>query len=102
MSFGITRKKKVKTDLSINKNIYYRAGIFFIIIYLLITTSIRLRIISYSFEQIRFFPITIGITFYFIGIISHYKKFRDISFIKQSALGFLIGGVLLIIFLIFF
>jgi len=93
--------KKIKTDLYINKNIYYRTGVFFIFIYLLIIILTRFQIIPSSFKQIRFFPITIGMIFYFYGIITHYKNSKDISFIKQTSLGFLIGGFILIIILFF-
>jgi len=82
---------KIKLDFQVNKNIYYRAGIFFILISLIINLLTRLEFIPLNWKQLRLFPIFVGIPFYFYGIYSHYKNTRDLSFLKQTFIGLLIG-----------
>ena len=82
---------KIKLDFQVNQNIYYRAGIFFILIALFISPLTRLEIIPLDWKQLRLFPISVGIPFYFYGIYAHYKITRDLSFLKQTFVGLLIG-----------
>tara|TARA_Y100000590_G_scaffold385289_1_gene457292 strand:+ start:3353 stop:3643 length:291 start_codon:yes stop_codon:yes gene_type:complete len=86
---------KIKLDFQVNQNIYYRAGIFFILIALLINLLTRFEIIPLDWKELRFFPISVGIPFYFYGIYSHYKDTRDLSFLKQSIVVLLIGFTVL-------
>ena len=88
-------RKKIKLDFQVNQNIYYRAGIFFILIALLINLLTRFEIIPLDWKQLRLFPISIGIPFYFYGIYAHYKITKDLSFLKQTFLGLLIGFIIL-------
>ena len=88
-------RKKIKLDFQVNQNIYYRSGIFFILIDLLINLLIRFEIIPLDWKQLRFFPISIGIPFYFYGIYAHYKNTKDLSFLKQTFMGLLIGFTVL-------
>ena len=88
-------KKKIKLDFQVNQNIYYRAGIFFILIALFINLLTMLEIIPLDWKQLRFFPISIGIPFYFYGIYAHYKNTKDLSFLKQTFMGLLIGFTIL-------
>ena len=88
-------RKKIKLDFQVNQNIYYRAGIFFILIALFINLLTRFEIIPLDWKQLRLFPISIGIPFYFYGIYDHYKKTKDLSFLKQTFLGLLIGFTIL-------
>ena len=87
---------KIKLDFQINQNIYYRTGVFFIVIALMINLLTRFKIIPLDWQQLRFFPISIGIPFYFYGIYAHYKKTKDISFIKQTFIGLVIGFLIII------
>ena len=89
--------KKVKFDFQINQNIYYRAGIFFVIISLLINLLIRFKIAPIDWQQLRLFPISVGIQFYFYGVYAHFKQTRDINFIKQTFGGLFIGFLIFII-----
>ena len=89
-------REKIKLDFQVNKNIYYRAGIFFILFALIINLLTRLDIIPLDWKQLRLFPISVGIPFYFYGIYAHYKNTRDLSFLKQTFVGFLIGFLVLI------
>ena len=86
---------KVKLDFYVNKNIYYRTGIFFILISLTINLLTRLEFIPLDWKQLRLFPILVGIPFYFYGIYSHYKNTKDLSYLKQTFIGLLIGFVAL-------
>ena len=88
---------KIKLDFQINQNIYYRAGVFFIIIALIINLLTRFKIAPPDWQQLRLFPISVGIPFYFYGIYAHYKTTKDISFIKQTFIGLLIGAIIIII-----
>ena len=91
---------KIKLDFQVNQNIYYRAGIFFILIALFINLLTRFEIIPLDWKQLRLFPISIGIPFYFYGIYAHYKNTKDFSFLKQTfwwlLIGFTISGVVYI------
>ena len=89
--------KKVKFDFQINQNIYYRAGVFFIVIALLINLLMRFKIAPIDWQQLRLFPISVGIPFYFYGVYTHFKKTKDISFIKQTFGGLFIGFLIIII-----
>ena len=60
-------RKKIKLDFQVNQNIYYRAGIFFILIALLINLLTRFGIVPLDWKQLRLFPISVGIPFYFMG-----------------------------------
>ena len=86
---------KIKLDFQVNQNIYYRAGIFFILIALFINLLTRFEIIPLDWKQLRLFPISVGIPFYFYGIYAHYKDTRDLSFLKQSIVVLLIGFTVL-------
>ena len=86
---------KIKLDFQVNQNIYYRAGIFFILIALFINLLTRFEIIPLDWKQLRLFPISVGIPFYFYGIYAHYKDTRDLSFLKQTFVVLLIGFTVL-------
>ena len=86
---------KIKLDFQVNQNIYYKAGIFFILIALSINLLTRFEIIPLDLKQLRLFPISIGIPFYFYGIYAHYKNTKDLSFLKQTFVGLLIGFTVL-------
>ena len=86
---------KIKLDFQVNQNIYYRAGIFFILIALFINFLTRFEIIPLNWKQFRLFPIFFGISFYFYGIYAHYKNTKDLSFLKQTFVGLLIGFTIL-------
>ena len=86
---------KIKLDFQVNQNIYYRAGIFFILIALFINLLTRFQIIPLDWKQLRLFPIFVGILFYFYGIYAHYKNTKDLSFLKQTFVGLLIGFTVL-------
>ena len=86
---------KIKLDFQVNQNIYYRAGIFIILIALFINLLTRFEIIPLDWKQLRLFPISIGISFYFYGIYAHYKNTKDLSFLKQTFVGLLIGFTVL-------
>jgi len=86
---------KIKLDFQVNQNIYYRAGIFFILIALFINLLTRFEIIPLDWKQLRLFPISVGIPFYFYGIYAHYKNTRDLSFLKQTFVVLLIGFTVL-------
>ena len=86
---------KIKLDFQVNQNIYYRAGIFFILIALFISLLTRLEIIPLDWKQLRLFPIAVGIPFYFYGIYAHYKDTRDLFFLKQTFVVLLIGFTVL-------
>jgi len=88
-------RKKIKLDFKVNQNIYYRSGIFFILIALFINLLTRIEIIPLDWKQLRLFPISVGIPFYFYGIYAHYKNTKDLSFLKQTFIGFLIGFTVL-------
>ena len=89
---------KIKLDFQVNQNIYYRTGIFFILIVLIINLLTRLDIIPLDWKQLRLFPVSVGIPFYFYGIYAHYKDTRDLSFLKQTFVGLLIGFAVLGVF----
>tara|TARA_Y100001934_G_C12376335_1_gene789446 strand:- start:1731 stop:2030 length:300 start_codon:yes stop_codon:yes gene_type:complete len=91
----IINMKKIKLDFEVNQNLYYRAGIVFISISLIINLLIRYGIIPFDWKQLRLFPVSIGIPFYFYGIYYHYKITKDISFIKQTLFGFMIGFIII-------
>ena len=76
--------KKVKFDFQINQNIYYRAGIFFVIISLLINLLIRFKIAPIDWQQLRLFPISVGIPFYFYGVYAHFKKNKRYKFYQTN------------------
>ena len=86
---------RIKLDFQLNQNIYYRAGIFFILIALFINLLTRFEIIPLDLKQLRLFPISVGIPFYFYGIYAHYKNTKDLFFLKQTFLGLLIGFMVL-------
>ena len=86
---------RIKLDFQLNQNIYYRAGIFFILIALFINLLTRFEIIPLDLKQLRLFPISVGIPFYFYGIYAHYKNTKDLFFLKQTFLGLLIGFIVL-------
>ena len=88
---------KIKLDFQVNQNIYYRAGIFFILIALFISLLTRLEIIPLDWKQLRLFPIAVGIPFYFYGLYTHYKDTRDLSFLKQTFVVLLIGFTVLVV-----
>ena len=88
-------RKKITLDFKVNQNIYYRSGIFFILIALFINLLTRIEIIPLDWKQLRLFPISVGIPFYFYGIYAHYKNTKDLSFLKQTFIGFLIGFTVL-------
>tara|TARA_B100001248_G_scaffold240831_1_gene207055 strand:+ start:162 stop:452 length:291 start_codon:yes stop_codon:yes gene_type:complete len=88
-------RKKIKLDFKVNQNIYYRSGIFFILIALFINLLTRIEIIPLDWKQLRLFPISVGIPFYFYGIYAHYENTKDLSFLKQTFIGFLIGFTVL-------
>ena len=85
----------MKLDFQVNQNFYYRSGIFFILITLLINLLTRFEIIPLDWKQLRLFPISIGMPFYFYGIYAHYKNTKDLSFLKQTVIGLLIGFIIL-------
>ena len=89
--------KKVKFDFQINQNVYFRAGVFFIVISLLINLLIRFKIAPIDWQQLRLFPISVGIPFYFYGVYAHFKKTKDINFIKQTLGGLFIGFLIIMI-----
>ncbi len=89
--------KKIKLDFQVNQNIYYKTGIFFIAVTVIINLLIKLQLIPNDWYQLRFFPVSVGIPFYFYGIFYHYKCTRDLSFIKQTSAGLFIGLVILIL-----
>ena len=91
------KMKKIKLDFQINQNIYYRTGVFFIAITILINVLNRLELIPSDLYQLRLFSVSIGIPFYFYGIFYHYTQVKDLFFIKQTLLGLLIGLVILIL-----
>ncbi len=93
--------EKIKLDFSVNQNIYYRAGIFFITISLFISLLTRLNIIGLEWKQLRAFPIYVGIPFYLYGVYTHYVSTKDKSFIKQTFSGFLIGFLIIILVYLF-
>jgi hypothetical protein len=88
---------KIKLDFQVNQNIYYRAGIFFILIALFISLLTRLEIIPLDWKQLRLFPVSVGIPFYFYGIYAHYKDTRDLFFLKQTFVVLLIGFTVLVV-----
>ena len=88
---------KIKLDFQVNQNIYYRAGIFFILIALFISLLTRLEIIPLDWKQLRLFPVFVGIPFYFYGIYAHYKDTRDLFFLKQTFVVLLIGFTVLVV-----
>ena len=89
---------KIKLDFQVNKNIYYRTGIFFILIALIINLLTRFDIIPLDWKQLRIFPIFVGIAFYFYGFYVYYNNTSDLSFLKQSSVGLLIGFAVLGVF----
>lgn len=93
--------KKIKFDFQINQNIYYKAGLFFILVSLLINLLTRFEIIPSNLNQFRIFPISVGIPFYIYGNYINYKNTKDSSFLKQTILGFLIGFIVLGVFYLF-
>ena len=88
-------RKKIKLDFQVNQNIYYRAGIFFILIALFINLLTRFKIIPLERKQLLLFPISIGIPFYFYGVYAHCKNTKDLSFLKQTFIGLWIGFTVL-------
>ncbi len=86
---------KIKLDFQVNQNIYYRAGIFFILFSLIINLLTRFQIIPFALNELRIFSISVGIPFYFYGIYAHYKSKGDYSFLKQTFVGLLIGSIIL-------
>lgn len=91
-------KSKIKSDYKVNQNIYYRSGIFFMFITLIINLSTRLGIAPLDWKYLRLFSVSVGISFYFYGIYIYYKKTRDLSFLKQTFLVLFIGVFILFIF----
>ena len=89
---------KIKLDVQVNQNIYYRTGIFFVIIALIINLLTRLDIIPLDWKQLHIFPIIFGIAFYFYGVYAYYNNTSDLSFLKQTSVGLLIGFAVLGIF----
>ena len=89
---------KIKLDFQVNKNIYYRTGIFFILIALILNLLTRLDIIPLDWKELRIFPIFVGIAFYFYGFYVYYNNTSDLSFLKQTFVGLLIGFAVLGVF----
>ena len=89
---------KIKLDVQVNQNIYYRTGIFFILIALIINLLTRFDIIPLDWKQLRIFPIFVGIAFYFYGFYVYYNNTSDLSFLKQTFVGLLIGFAVLGVF----
>jgi len=83
--------KKIKLDFEINRNIYYRIGMLFIVITLLNNILTKNEIIPAEWKEIRLFTISVGISLYFYGTFIHYKTTKDLFFVKQTVIGFLIG-----------
>ena len=83
--------RKIKLDFQINRNIYYRTGTIFLVITLLINILTNYGIIPIGWKEIRLFTISVGIFLYFYGTFVHYKTTKDVSFVKQTLVGFLIG-----------
>ena len=83
--------RKIKLDFQIIRNIYYRTGTLFIVITLLINILTNYEVIPIGLKEIRIFTASVGIPLYFYGTFVHYKTTKDVSFVKQTLVGFLIG-----------
>jgi hypothetical protein len=83
--------RKIKLDFQINRNIYYRTGTIFLVITLLINILTNYEVMSIEWKEIRLFTVSVGIPLYFYGTFVHYKTTKDVSFVKQTLVGFLIG-----------
>ena len=82
---------KIKLDFQIIRNIYYRIGMLLIVITLLINILTNYEVMSIEWKEIRLFTVSVGIPLYFYGTFVHYKTTKDVSFVKQTLVGFLIG-----------
>ena len=87
--------RTIKLDFQIIRNIYYRTGTLFIVITLLINILTNYEIIPVWWKGIRLITVYFGIPLYFYGTYFHYKITKDLSFIKQTVVGFLIGLTLI-------
>jgi hypothetical protein len=83
--------RKIKLDFQIIRNIYYKMGMLFIVITLLINILTNYEVMSIEWKEIRLFTVSVGIPLYFYGTFVHYKTTKDVSFVKQTLVGFLIG-----------
>ena len=83
--------RKIKLDFQIIRNIYYKMGMLFIVITLLINILTNYELMSIEWKEIRLFTVSVGIPLYFYGTFVHYKTTKDVSFVKQTLVGFLIG-----------
>ena len=83
--------RKIKLDFQIIRNIYYRTGTLFIVITLLINILTNYEVMPIGWKEIRLFTVSVGIPLYFYGTFVHYKTTNDVSFVKQTLAGFLIG-----------
>ena len=88
---------KIKLDFQLVHNIYYRAGIFFIIITLLFNIIEKYDIIHYELKDLRLYTISIGLPLFVYGLYTHYKSTKDKSFIIQTIFGFFLGFVIIVI-----
>ncbi len=66
-------------------------GMLFIVITLLINILTNYEVMSIEWKEIRLFTVSVGIPLYFYGTFVHYKTTKDVSFVKQTLVGFLIG-----------
>ena len=89
--------RKIKLDFQIIRNIYYRTGMLFIVITLLINILTNYEVMLIGWKEIRIFTASVGIPLYFYGTFVHYKTTNDISFVKQTLAGFLIGLTIIVI-----
>jgi hypothetical protein len=83
--------RKIKLEFQIIRNIYYKMGMLFIVITLLINILTNYEVMSIEWKEIRLFTVSVGIPLYFYGTFVHYKTTKDVSFVKQTLVGFLIG-----------
>jgi len=92
--------RKIKLDFQIIRNIYYRTGMLFIVITLLINILTNYELMPIVWKEIRIFTVSVGIPLYFYGTFVHYKRTKDVSFVKQTLVGFLIGLTIIAIIFI--
>ena len=92
--------RKIKLDFQIIRNIYYRTGTLFIVITLFLSILTNYEVMPIGWKEIRLFTISVGIFLYFYGTFVHYKTTNDVSFLKQTLAGFLIGLTIIAIIFI--
>ena len=92
--------RKIKLDFQIIRNIYYRTGTLFIVITLFFNILTNYEVMPNGWEEIRLFTISVGIPLYFYGTFVQYKRTKDVSFVKQTLVGFLIGLTIIAIIFI--